>query len=72
LADVRVVQVPLLLCRFNTAQVPSAEWAVFGSFLFLLPQIELLEVEGTLLLSVNCAWDNRLETCCIAEPAQLS
>eukprot|EP00775_Hariotina_reticulata_P012525 gene12525-12658_t len=25
--------------RFNTSQTPAEEWAVFGSFLFLLPQV---------------------------------
>jgi hypothetical protein len=39
--------------------VPSPEWAAFGSFLFLLPQLELLEADGGLILALNVAWDSR-------------
>lgn len=45
--------------RFNTKQQPSAEWAAFGAFLFLLPQLEVVEGEGALLIGLNVAWDAR-------------
>jgi hypothetical protein len=32
---------------------------VFGSFLFLLPQVEVVEGEGSLTLALNAAWDAR-------------
>lgn len=48
-----------IYCRFNTKQQPSAEWAAFGSFLFLLPQLEVVEGEGALIISLNVAWDAR-------------
>jgi hypothetical protein len=53
---------PVLLhhdCRFNPKQQPSPEWAVFGSFLFLLPQLEVVECEGSLIMALNVAWDAR-------------
>lgn len=46
-------------CRFNPKQQPSAEWAVFGSFLFLLPQLEVVEGEGAVIMALNVAWDAR-------------
>jgi hypothetical protein len=46
-------------CRFDASQVPSPEWAAFSSFLFLLPQIELLEADGGLIMALNVAWDSR-------------
>ena len=46
-------------CRFNPGQAPAPEWAVFGSYLFMLPQLEVAEVDGALLMAVNCAWDCR-------------
>lgn len=45
--------------RFNSKQQPSPEWSVFGSFLFLLPQLEVVEADGALLMALNVAWDSR-------------
>jgi hypothetical protein len=49
----------LPVCRFNPKQQPSAEWAVFGSYLFLLPQLEVVEGEGDIIMALNVAWDAR-------------
>ena len=45
--------------RFDPLQTPAAEWEQFGSFCFLLPQVELTESDQVLLLAVNIAWDGR-------------
>jgi len=45
--------------RFDAQQAPAAEWAPFGSFCFLLPQVEYLEAANCTLLSLNLAWDGR-------------
>lgn len=38
---------------------------MFGSFLFLLPQLEVVEADGALLMSLNVAWDNRSVYMCV-------
>jgi len=54
---------PCCCCtRFNPKQQPSPEWSVFGSFLFLLPQLEVVEGEGALMMALNVAWDSRYTT----------
>ncbi|DBA90082.1 TPA: hypothetical protein ACH3X1_003401 [Trebouxia sp. C0004] len=42
--------------RFNTSQPPHPEWADFGSYCFMLPRLEMLEVSGCTVLSCNVAW----------------
>ncbi|KAK9841086.1 hypothetical protein WJX84_008308 [Apatococcus fuscideae] len=42
--------------RFDQQQVPSPEWADFGSFIFMLPRLELMEAAGCSLLACTLAW----------------
>eukprot|EP01018_Ginkgo_biloba_P016846 Gb_24332 [translate_table: standard] len=46
--------------RFNSEEVPSSEWSGFGSFYFVVPQIEFDEFEIGSLLAVTIAWDHFL------------
>ncbi|KIY97080.1 Isochorismate synthase 2, partial [Monoraphidium neglectum] len=48
--------------RFDSQQAPAPEWEPFGSFCFLLPQIEYLEAADCALLSLNMAWDARYQS----------
>ncbi|KAK9847737.1 hypothetical protein WJX84_001736 [Apatococcus fuscideae] len=42
--------------RFDQRQSPSREWAEFGSYIFMLPRLELMEAAGCSLLSCTLAW----------------
>lgn len=58
--------------RFDAQQVPAPEWEPFGSFCFMLPQLEYLEAADCALLSLNMAWDGRYDAasdtlCCIGD-----
>ncbi|KAF5837293.1 hypothetical protein DUNSADRAFT_4556 [Dunaliella salina] len=44
--------------RFNSGQTPSPEWQTFGAYLFVLPLLEYLEVEGGGVLAATLAWDS--------------
>ncbi|KAL9255616.1 Isochorismate synthase, chloroplastic-like protein [Drosera capensis] len=46
--------------RFDSKADISKEWEAFGSFYFMVPQVELNEFEGSSLLAVYVAWDNYL------------
>ena len=48
--------------RFDARQAPAPEWRPFGSFCFLLPQVEYLEAANCALLSLTLAWDGRYPT----------
>jgi isochorismate synthase/2-succinyl-5-enolpyruvyl-6-hydroxy-3-cyclohexene-1-carboxylate synthase/2-succinyl-6-hydroxy-2,4-cyclohexadiene-1-carboxylate synthase/O-succinylbenzoate synthase len=45
--------------RFDPQQAPAPEWASFGSYCFVLPQLEVTEADQVLLLAVTVAWDGR-------------
>ncbi|KNA14029.1 hypothetical protein SOVF_111280 isoform A [Spinacia oleracea] len=46
--------------RFDANVDISKEWEPFGSFYFMIPQVEFDEFEGRSLLAANVAWDNGL------------
>ncbi|XP_021735565.1 isochorismate synthase, chloroplastic-like isoform X2 [Chenopodium quinoa] len=46
--------------RFDAKVDISKEWEPFGSFYFMVPQVEFNEFEGRSLLAANVAWDNGL------------
>ncbi|KAF7841678.1 isochorismate synthase 2, chloroplastic isoform X1 [Senna tora] len=46
--------------RFNAKGQVSSEWLPFGSFYFVIPQVEFDELEGTSMLAATIAWDNAL------------
>ncbi|CAI0399308.1 unnamed protein product [Linum tenue] len=46
--------------RFDARANVSSEWEAFGSFYFIIPQVELDELEGSSMLAVTIAWDNDL------------
>lgn len=46
--------------RFDANVDISKEWEPFGSFYFMVPQVEFNEFEGRSLLAANVAWDNGL------------
>lgn len=46
--------------RFNSEMKPSTEWSEFGSFYFVIPQMELDEFDGNSVLAATIAWDNSL------------
>nr|XP_024385455.1 protein PHYLLO, chloroplastic-like isoform X2 [Physcomitrium patens] len=46
--------------RFNPQEEPAEEWKPFGSFYFLIPQVEFCECEGCSMLAVSVAWDTAL------------
>ncbi|CAO2840397.1 unnamed protein product [Amaranthus hypochondriacus] len=46
--------------RFDGEADISEEWEPFGSFYFMVPQVEFNEFEGRSLLSANVAWDSSL------------
>lgn len=47
--------------RFNAQQRGAPEWEPYGSYCFLLPQLEFTESAGCCLLAVNVAWDARYQ-----------
>lgn len=44
--------------RFHQERTPAPEWAAFGPFWFLLPQLECQELPGCTLLSLQVAWSD--------------
>ncbi|CAN1262481.1 Isochorismate synthase 2, chloroplastic [Linum perenne] len=46
--------------RFDAGSNVSAEWEAFGSFYFIIPQVELDELEGSSMLAATIAWDDDL------------
>ncbi|KAI5391739.1 isochorismate synthase, chloroplastic isoform X1 [Lathyrus oleraceus] len=46
--------------RFNAKAKVSSEWLDFGSFYFMIPQVEFNELEGGSMLTTTIAWDNAL------------
>jgi hypothetical protein len=58
--------------RFNSGQAPSPEWAAFGSYLFALPLLEYLEVEGGCVLATTLAWDSTSAQTHTPQPARTS
>ncbi|XP_061345809.1 isochorismate synthase 2, chloroplastic-like isoform X2 [Gastrolobium bilobum] len=46
--------------RFNAKSKVSSEWRAFGSFYFMIPQVEFNELEGGSMLTTTIAWDNAL------------
>ncbi|KAI4329607.1 hypothetical protein MLD38_027976 [Melastoma candidum] len=44
--------------RFDARSDVSAEWGAFGSFYFVIPQIELVELTGSCMLAATVAWDD--------------
>ncbi|XP_059590048.1 isochorismate synthase 2, chloroplastic isoform X8 [Vitis vinifera] len=46
--------------RFDPRANVSSEWRAFGSFYFVVPQVEFNELEGSSVLATTIAWDNAL------------
>ncbi|TYI51788.1 hypothetical protein E1A91_D12G201200v1 [Gossypium mustelinum] len=46
--------------RFDATANISPEWKAFGSFYFMVPQVEFDELEGSSMLAITIAWDNAL------------
>ncbi|KAL6973323.1 isochorismate synthase, partial [Sarracenia purpurea var. burkii] len=46
--------------RFDATAHVSPEWKAFGSFYFMIPQIEFDEFEGSSIIASTIAWDNSL------------
>nr|XP_023875058.1 isochorismate synthase 1, chloroplastic isoform X4 [Quercus suber] len=46
--------------RFDAQSNISSEWKDFGSFYFMVPQVELDELEGSSMLATTVAWDTSL------------
>ncbi|XP_048137455.1 isochorismate synthase 1, chloroplastic isoform X2 [Rhodamnia argentea] len=46
--------------RFDARSNVSPEWEAFGSFYFIVPQVELDELEESSMLAATIAWDNAL------------
>ncbi|KAK2984365.1 hypothetical protein RJ640_005381, partial [Escallonia rubra] len=46
--------------RFDGRATVSSEWEAFGSFYFIVPQVEFVELEGSSMLATTVAWDNAL------------
>ncbi|XP_059645209.1 isochorismate synthase, chloroplastic isoform X2 [Cornus florida] len=46
--------------RFDARANISPEWEAFGSFYFMVPQVEFDELEGSSMLATTIAWDNSL------------
>nr|ACX46384.1 isochorismate synthase [Populus tremuloides] len=44
--------------RFDARSNISSEWEPFGSFYFIIPQVELDELDGCSMLATTIAWDN--------------
>ncbi|KAG6753018.1 hypothetical protein POTOM_043062 [Populus tomentosa] len=44
--------------RFDARANISSEWEPFGSFYFIIPQVELDELDGCSMLATTIAWDN--------------
>ncbi|XP_042011796.1 isochorismate synthase, chloroplastic-like isoform X1 [Salvia splendens] len=46
--------------RFDARSDIAPEWEGFGSFYFMVPQVEFNEFEGSSMIAATIAWDNRL------------
>ncbi|KAL8158324.1 hypothetical protein AgCh_002864 [Apium graveolens] len=46
--------------RFDATAHISSEWKAFGSFYFMVPQVEFDEFEGSSILATTIAWDDAL------------
>lgn len=46
--------------RFDARANIAPEWEGFGSFYFMVPQVEFNEFEGSSMIAATVAWDNRL------------
>ncbi|KAJ0842382.1 putative isochorismate synthase [Helianthus annuus] len=46
--------------RFDALANISSEWEAFGSFFFMIPQVEFNEFEGSSMLVTTIAWDDSL------------
>ncbi|KAK4487256.1 hypothetical protein RD792_006139, partial [Penstemon davidsonii] len=46
--------------RFDPRSEVGSEWKGFGSFYFMVPQVEFDEFEGSSMIAATIAWDNRL------------
>ncbi|KAK8604157.1 hypothetical protein V6N13_096616 [Hibiscus sabdariffa] len=46
--------------RFDARAEISPEWKAFGSFYFMVPQVEFDELEGSSMLAITIAWDDDL------------
>lgn len=46
--------------RFDAKTDIAPEWEGFGSFYFMVPQVEFNEFEGSSMMAATIAWDNRL------------
>ncbi|KAI6683002.1 hypothetical protein NL676_028915 [Syzygium grande] len=46
--------------RFDARSNVSPEWEAFGSFYFIVPQVEFDELEESSVLAATVAWDNAL------------
>ncbi|KAM0023672.1 putative isochorismate synthase [Helianthus debilis subsp. tardiflorus] len=46
--------------RFDALANISSEWEAFGSFFFMIPQVEFNEFEGSSMLVTTIAWDESL------------
>ncbi|PIA62532.1 hypothetical protein AQUCO_00200502v1 [Aquilegia coerulea] len=46
--------------RFDTRTNISFEWEAFGSFYFMVPLVEFVEFQGSSMLALTIAWDNKL------------
>ncbi|XVE56990.1 hypothetical protein DITRI_Ditri04bG0055700 [Diplodiscus trichospermus] len=46
--------------RFDARTNISPEWKAFGSFYFMIPQVEFDELEGSSMLAITVAWDDAL------------
>ncbi|KAL6559466.1 hypothetical protein OROGR_004583 [Orobanche gracilis] len=46
--------------RFDPRSNIAPEWKGFGSFYFMVPQVEFDEFEGSSMIAATVAWDNRI------------
>ncbi|KAL3845984.1 hypothetical protein ACJIZ3_003387 [Penstemon smallii] len=46
--------------RFDAGYKIAPEWKGFGSFYFMVPQVEFNEFEGSSMIAATIAWDNAL------------
>ncbi|WMV35362.1 hypothetical protein MTR67_028747, partial [Solanum verrucosum] len=44
--------------RFDATTTIASEWSAFGSFYFMVPQVEFDELEGSSIIAATIAWDN--------------
>lgn len=46
--------------RFDSGAAIASEWKAFGSFYFMVPQVEFDELKGSSIIAATIAWDNAL------------